>query len=167
MAFNYFDIIVVTIILFFAVKGLLRGFIKEIISILGIFASIWLAFTYYEILGTYITFFDNLLWRNVLAYIVIFVAGILFANIIMHILQRIFSAACLSWAEKFLGLCFGLLKGFFICAILATVAQGIFKEAPFMQGGFTLPYLQMIMTHVQPIIPTDFFDLVLKHIQGL
>ncbi len=158
MDFNYFDIIVVAIVVIFAIRGLLRGFIKEIISLAGILFSIWAAFTYYPALVPYLEFVQNPAWRNICAYIVIFIIGILLAHTAIIILQRIVSIAFLSWADKLLGFCFGLLKGLLICAIIVTIIGIFFNNILVIDQSVTIPYLNMLMEYVQSHMPSDVFN---------
>ncbi len=158
MDFNYFDIIVIAIVVIFSIRGLLRGFIKEIISLAGILISIWAAFTYYPILVPYLDFLQSPAWRNICAYIIIFVIGILVAHAVITILQRLISLAFLSWADKLLGFCFGLLKGLLICAIVATVIRIFFNNIIPLDQSLTIPYLNMLMEYVQSHIPSDAFN---------
>ncbi len=158
MDFNYIDIIIVVIVFFFAMRGLLRGFVKEIISLAGILFSIWAAFTYYPVIVPYLNFLQNSAWRNIGAYIIIFIVGILVANMLIIILQRIISIAFLSWADKLLGCCFGFLKGLLICAILITILRAFFNDISTIDQAITIPYLNMLMEYVQTHIPSDIFN---------
>ncbi len=157
MDVNYLDIGIVLIIAFFAIRGLLRGFIKEILSLAGIVGSIWLAYNYYALVVPYLDFLQNPMWRNVVAYVVIFVFGILFVGIIIQLLKNIFSFSFLPWADKFLGFCFGLCKGLLLCAITVAISIGFFDDTSMVQDSLAMPYLNMLIEYVRSHVPADIF----------
>ena len=51
---NVLDIIIIATMIFFVVKGVLRGFIREVASLSGIILGIWLANEYHPYMTTYL-----------------------------------------------------------------------------------------------------------------
>ncbi len=159
MDFNYFDIAVIAILSLFAVRGMLRGFVKEIFSLIGLVGSIWAAYHYYPLVATYLTFFENEMWRNVAAYFIIFAAGMIVINVFIVLTQGVLSLSFLSWLDKLLGFGFGLCKGLLICSIIVTIAQGFFNDTSMIKEALTMPYLNMLIEYVRTHIPQDLFNL--------
>src|SRR5690242_14085645 len=88
---NLIDIIILAVLVFFALKGMLRGLVNEASSLAGLILGSWLAYRYYPLLSEPI--------RNILhipAHVSAFLAFILLlmlTGIIAHILGNIITTA--------------------------------------------------------------------------
>jgi len=119
---NYFDVIVLALILMLGLKGLIRGFIAEAFALIGIVAGVYLASRNAQQVGEYIS--SNLIpmeGENVIL-LAGFVVTLVLVWIILYalglIISKIFSASGLGIFDKILGFVFGAGKVFFIFAII-------------------------------------------------
>jgi len=119
---NYFDIIVLALILMLGLKGLIRGFIAEAFALIGIVAGVYLASRNAHKVGEFIS--TNLIpmdGQNVIT-LAGFVVTLVIVWIILYILgliiSRIFKASGLGIFDKVLGFIFGAGKVFFIFSII-------------------------------------------------
>ncbi len=157
MNINTLDIAVLVILIIFCGRGLLRGFGKEVLGIIGLIGGLWGAYTYYPLLAPHLTFFKTELWRNMLAYGMIFLSVNLLTSLLGHILHQILALAFLLWLDKLLGAALGLLKGLILCAILITVGQYLFTGHTIFNTSATLPHFNMLLEYAQNHIPKDLF----------
>ena len=119
---NYFDVVVIALILMLGLKGLLRGFIKEVFALLGIILGVYIASRNAYFTGQLIS--DNIIpmeGENTIM-LVGFIVTLLIVWIISYILgallSKIFLASGLGIFDKLLGFIFGASKVFFIFAII-------------------------------------------------
>lgn len=113
---NAVDIIIIVILLFFAIKGLICGLIKEVAGTvaiaIGLFASVrfssWLA----EFIREHEWFDPQYL--EIICFVIIFLAVILLVIILSKFLNKFASAIKIQWLNKLAGLIFGTAKGFLI-----------------------------------------------------
>ncbi len=159
MAFSYFDIVIALIFAYFSLSGLMRGFCKEIFSLLGLIGGLWLAYTYHPILSPYLTLIDGEVWRTIAAYILIFLGTNILAGLCAVILQSILTLAMLPWADRLAGFMLGVVKAIVLCSILMLIVQRFFGHADFLQNSLFLPYLTNFIENVRAYIPHEFFSI--------
>jgi len=91
------DILLWAVLLGFAAKGFMRGFVREVCSLLGLVAGGWVAITYYQTAGAVLGNLVHLSSRvvSVLAFPCILLAiGLLF-SLVGHLLTVILKIALL------------------------------------------------------------------------
>ncbi len=157
MTMNMLDIAVCLILAFFAVRGLLRGFAKEVLGLVGLIGGLWVAYTYYPVLAQHLSFFKAEVWRNLLAYIMLFLGVNVMTGILAHVLHQVLAWAFLAWLDKLCGAAIGLIKGIFLCAIIVTVGQYFFAENVHFTSSAILPHFNRFLEFVQTHIPQDIF----------
>ena len=121
-SFTVFDIVIVSITVLLGLKGLLRGFIKEIFGLVGIIGGIFVASRMAEEIGNIIA--PLLALENVATIKLIgFILGLVLFWVIIYILgiilSKMFSASGLGFFDRILGFLFGSAKIFFIFSIIA------------------------------------------------
>lgn len=117
---NFIDILIILVLLLFAVKGFLKGLVREICSLLGLIMGSWAAFKYYPFLGSALRPYIHLpqTVATIVSFVLIFLAvGILFF-LLGHLLTAIFKVAMLGGINRIGGVAFGLLQGGLVLCIL-------------------------------------------------
>ncbi len=159
MAFSFFDGIIIIIFTYFSISGLMRGFCKEVFSLVGLIGGIWLAYTYHPLVSPHLTLIDGEIWRTIAAYFLIFLGTNIAAGLCAVILQSILTLAMLPWADKLAGIILGLVKGILLCSIITLIVQRFFGNADFLQNSFLLPYLTNFIESIRAYIPQEFFSI--------
>jgi membrane protein required for colicin V production len=118
---NFVDILVWAVLLFFVVKGFLKGFVKEACSLLGLLAGGWAAFKYYHYPAEAIRPFIHLPQNVALALSFIFI--FLFLGLLFYLFGHFLTVVCkimlLGGINRVGGMIFGLLEGaFLLCMVL-------------------------------------------------
>jgi membrane protein required for colicin V production len=143
------DILIWVVILAFAVKGFLKGLIREVCSLLGLVAGGWAACKYYPYLADVLRLFIRLPHHvaQSLAFVSIFLLlGLLFF-LLGHLLTVVFKIMLLGGVNRIGGICFGLLEGAFVLCMLLYFATS--KPVPEKVRG----YIARSRT-AQPLIST-------------
>lgn len=123
------DLGALAIILISIVLGVFRGVVREILNIIGLVAAFVLAILYYK--EAYIqTEFDfwagDKLFSHILWFVAIALGVWIIVKIINHLICKyIKKKKKLSRANRFFGLCFGLLKGAVVVSVIALVFVSI------------------------------------------
>ena len=126
---NYFDVIVIALIVMLGLKGLFRGFVKEIFALIGLVAGVYIASRNAEFTGHLIS--DNLLpidGNNTLmlvGFVITLVVVWIVAYILGGLVSKIFAASGLGIFDRLLGFVFGAGKVFFILAIIVFAVSQI------------------------------------------
>ena len=145
---NIFDIVVLSLVALLGLKGLLRGFIKEIFALVGLIGGVFIASRIALDVGEFI---DNVIPMNnnntvlLLGFIVSLIGIWAIAYIAGTILGKMFSLSGLGIFDRLLGFVFGAGKVFFLFSIIIYAAFQIevFKNKlnEKLSDSFTLPIL--------------------------
>lgn len=127
---NYIDITIIALVLFFVVKGIIKGFAKEIIGILSFGISFVIALNQMKTAGNILNLYIN---NYSISLIVGYIAVFLFVFIVLHIIagaiHRLLNISALGWLNRLGGAVFGL----FFSTMLISMTIFLFSFIP-MKG---------------------------------
>lgn len=144
---NVLDFIILGLIAFFLIKGIFRGFFREISSLAGIVFGLLVGNHYHPqmagLLRAYVPFEKFL---PPISFISIFILTLIVFNLFGILLHRIFKRLLVGWFDRSLGIGFALAKGIIISYLLIVLVL-IFvpsanplisrsKMAPLVKGSF-------------------------------
>lgn len=118
---NLFDILVIIILTYCLIRGIFRGVIKEISSLIGVLGGFYAAYTYYTDVSK---FFEKWIvnhYLNVLSFLLVFICVFLAISILGIIIKYILKIVFLGWVDRIFGAIFGILKGILISSVLLIV----------------------------------------------
>ena len=118
MYFNWFDYILLAIILGSLIFGLIKGLIRQIIGLSALIVGLVLAIYFYKNAAESIFFFiSNRILSYLFGFLLIFLSIIILGLIISFLLSKI-AKGPLKSLNHFLGGVFGLIRGVLICLII-------------------------------------------------
>lgn len=122
---NLVDILIWVVLLVFAVKGFMKGLVREVCSLAGIVAGGWAAFVYCHSLAEVLRRHSSVpsALTTPLSFGLIFLAlGLLFF-FLGHLLTVLFRIVLLGGVNRMGGVLFGLIQGVLVICILLAVAS--------------------------------------------
>ena len=139
------DLIIAVPLLYFAYKGAVNGFVKEVLNIIGITLAIFLTFKYMDALSVLIEpFFED----QAAAYIPFLSAALLFigtlcvVGLVAYLTKELLKAVKLSAVNRLLGAAFGILKsGMIISTILLLLAGFNIPKEEVRDNSILYPYI--------------------------
>jgi len=154
---NPFDIVIAVILIFCLVRGIFRGLIKELSSIVGVLAGFYAAYSYYPDLGHVLAkWISSPAYLNILSFMLIFFGVFISIGILGVIIKYLLSIAFLGWVDRLCGAGFGVLKGILISSvILLVLATFLPKGAPIIKESILAPRVMLVSETMAQVIPIE------------
>lgn len=165
--FTVFDIVIVSITVLLGLKGLLRGFIKEVFGLVGIIGGIFVASRMAGEIGKLIApvlALENNATIQLIGFIIGLVGFWAIVYVLGIILSKIFSASGLGLFDRILGFVFGSAKIFLIFSV---IVFGLYQVKSFknlmdekVASSITFPFLVETGGFIVKLDPSAFIKKV-------
>jgi membrane protein required for colicin V production len=154
---NAFDIIVVIVLAYSLIRGVFRGLVKEVSSIIGVLGGFFAAYSYYGVLAGYLSgVVANTSYRNILAFLIIFCLVVILVNVAAIVIKYLLKLVFLGWLDRLGGVAFGVAKGVLIVSILFLMLTAFLpKGTPLIKDSACAPYVAMISEKLSTVVSSD------------
>jgi len=154
---NPFDILIIIILGYSLVRGLFRGLVKEVSSLIGVLGGFYAAYTYYQVLADLLAgFIHNVSYLNILSFLIIFCGVLIVIGVLGVILKYLLNIAFLGWVDRIGGFVFGVLKGILIVSILfITLTAFLPKGTAFIKNSELAPHVSWVSEKLAKVISKE------------
>ena len=141
---NWTDYLLIAVLVFSSLAGLMRGLLREVVSVITWVAAVWIAWTFAASLEPYLGgALSDASVRPWAARTIIFVAVLLIGAAIGALLGHFVRLSLFSGVDRLLGLVFGLLRGVVALGVLAMLAHAVrLQDEPWYRGSLLVPYAE-------------------------
>ncbi|MCK9239523.1 CvpA family protein [Desulfocurvus sp.] len=155
------DVVFGSLALLFAVRGLFRGLLKEVLSTLGVVGAWWLAAEHGPALAPHLRqWVESPGVAEFAAYVLVFFAVMLGVKVLTWLIAKILKASPVGWIDMPGGLLVGLGKAWLLCCVILAGLLAFLPDAEFVRNSRTAPYLAPGAEYLREKIHTgmDGFD---------
>ncbi|HVV67898.1 MAG TPA: CvpA family protein [Gammaproteobacteria bacterium] len=155
--FNWADYTIAGIIIFSTLISLVRGFIREVLSLVIWIVALWVAYQYYtQFAARFLGSISSESLRGPLAFLIIFLGIVIIGAIINFLIGGLVYKTGLSGTDRVLGLVFGLARGVLLVAVLILAAQitAVTKESWWKESQL-IPQFDGIAQWIYSILPAE------------
>ncbi|TFG65174.1 MAG: CvpA family protein [Spirochaetales bacterium] len=122
MTLNTFDIIMGLLFILLVIRGLFRGFVTELLTMVAIIAGLACAVFLSGPAALFLQNNTHLQWgTQIISFAVIFIAVFVVVKIIETILHRVFESLNLKQLDRFLGFVLGIAEGFLLVCLVVLI----------------------------------------------
>jgi membrane protein required for colicin V production len=153
MPLNYFDMIVLVLLVLFLLRGVMNGILAEFFGLLGVIGGLWYASSAYQDIVPYLA---NVIrrpdWREFAAYGLVFFSVLLAVELLARVASKALSFAS-SPLDKGVGAALGLVRGMVVCSVCLVLLRHFVSDAPFFKDSLITPWLGPLLDFVRLHLP--------------
>ncbi len=152
---NGLDYVILAVIVVSALIGFVRGFFREVLSLISWILAFWVAFTYASNASVYFAkYLDSTTLRVAASFTVLFIGSLLVLTVISFLLYRLLSVSGVSGTDRMLGALFGFFRAAAIVAGFMLVA-GVtpLPEEPWWRESMMIKYFQPLTLLLRDLLP--------------
>ena len=138
---NILDVVLLSVIALFTLRGALRGFLDEVAGLVGILGGVWLAGRYYGELGRIFSQYTTSQWV---------------ISMISRALHSFLKMAYADWINHLAGAAVGGLKGFLICAVMVTLLTYFINDADFIKKSRMIQPIKETIVVFKQFLPEQY-----------
>lgn len=163
---NILDFIILGLVTFFLIKGIFRGFFREIASLAGIIFGLVIGNHYYpqmaNLLKSYIPLEKSL---PLIAFIILFVLVVIGFHLFGLLLQGLFKRLFIGWFDRALGIGFALIKGIILSYLLIVLLTFFMpSKCPLIAKSRTARLVVITYQSMAKLISPDLYQIWKKKI---
>jgi membrane protein required for colicin V production len=154
---NPFDIITTVILGYSSIRGLFRGLVKELSSVVGVLAGFYWAYSHYATASKLMSgFISDPSYCNILGFFLIFCGVFVIISIVGVIIKYLLNVAFLGWIDRIGGVMFGIVKGILIVSVLFIALTAFLpKGAPLIKRSHAAPHALWLSENMAKAVPQD------------
>ncbi|MDQ6977332.1 MAG: CvpA family protein [Ghiorsea sp.] len=155
---NYFDYILITIVGLSMVLSIWRGFVREIISLIGLVLAFFVAGRMSGDAGSLLNgWIENNTIANVAGFVFVFVLIMVIVGLIGALIRKLVHMADLTATDRTLGVFFGAARGVLLIGVAFLAYTSYAKpDQTWMQKSLLTPYALQLSDLIGKTIPKDY-----------
>jgi len=154
-----FDLVIAAVFLISILIGIMRGFIREALSIASWIFAVWLAVTFCEAAGDFISQFISIPaegFRTAAGFALVFIGTLFLFSVISYFLTKLLSKGAVKGADRVLGAGFGVVRGIAIMVIIFLAGRGMGMENnDWWQNSKYIGQFQTTADYVEKMLPSQ------------
>jgi membrane protein required for colicin V production len=164
---NLLDYILLAIAGYCLVRGVFRGLIKELTSIIGVMGGFYAAYSYYRHAAHYLSrWVTNPVYLNILSFFILFAAVFLVVSFVGVVLKYLMNITFLGWTDRICGAFFGVAKALLMAVVLVLVLTTFLPaNATSLKNSWVAQHTMQFSAYLVKLTPNEMkqsFDAKMK-----
>jgi len=141
-----------------ALWGLLRGLVREVLSVVGWIASFWLGQRYATPVGEMLPLVGSSeTWRQLAGFVAVFLTVLVVCALLAGLLRKLATVVGLGPLDRVLGAMFGALRGLLLLLSLTIVVNlSDWRNHEYWQNSAVVDWLNQTLQAWRPLMPAEF-----------
>lgn len=151
------DYAILAVVLISAFVSLLRGFVREALSLVGWVLAFWVAMRFSPNLSGVIgDAIAEPTLRVIAAFVGLFVATLVVTGVINYFAAQLVQRTGLTGTDRMIGVVFGILRGSLLVGVLVLLAGlSSLPQDPWWRDSIFLPHFQAMALWLRGLLPGD------------
>ncbi|MCB1759867.1 MAG: CvpA family protein [Gammaproteobacteria bacterium] len=153
------DYVIIGIIALSALISLVRGFMREALSLAVWVAAFWVAWTFFRELADHLTWLSLPSVRLGAALAMLFIATLIVGGMVNFLVGQLVEKTGLSGTDRLIGMLFGAARGILLVTLLILLA-GLtpLPEDPWWKSSQLIGYFQELAIWLKSLLPADLSE---------
>jgi membrane protein required for colicin V production len=154
---NWADYVIIGIITLSALVSVIRGFVREAISLAGWIIAFWVALTFAEPLGAQLADYVSVpSLRTMAAFFGLLLVSIVLVALVGFLVGQLVDKSGLDGTDRMLGILFGIARGVLLVALLVLLA-GLtpLPSDPWWHDSIMIPHMQGLAVWLRGFLPPE------------
>lgn len=151
------------------VRGIFRGLIKELSSIVGVLGGFYAGYSYYPILAKPLSrWIGTIGYANIVGFLILFVGVYLVISILGVIIKYLMNIAFLGWTDRLCGALFGACKGLLIVSVVVVMLTTFLtRNETILRESIVVRHTMGISATMVKVASTDMKSMFDTHLKDL
>jgi membrane protein required for colicin V production len=150
------DWLILVVLLISVLTAAKNGFFLEVFSLAGVILGLLLAsWNYQKLLPWVARWVHSWPAAEALSFLLIALGVMLLAGLVGRMIRWSVHSIGLGWADRFVGACFGFVKGCFLVTLAVLVVAAFLPQATWFQQSRLAPYFLTAAHHVSVVMPNE------------
>lgn len=158
---NWLDVVLGMVLAGSTIAGIMKGFARTVIGMTAAVLAVILATWFYGTAGSAFTeYVSSKAVSNFLGFVSVFLLVVLAGALLGKLMQMLFKWAGMSWLDRTLGACFGLLRGLLVATVIVMVLMAFSMTQPprAIAGSTVAPYVMDAARLFSKAAPRELTD---------
>jgi len=168
---NVLDYVIAVVVGFCLVRGLFRGLVKEISSIVGVFAGYYCACNFYAPVSEIVQgwhIIDNPNYVNIIVFFCLFCLVFILIGLVGIIIRYLLRELFIGWVDTTLGGGFGMAKGILITSVLLIPLTAFLPDNDkLMKHSILAPHVTVVSKKMIQLVPDNLKNKFNKKVEEL
>ncbi|MCL4125133.1 UNVERIFIED_CONTAM: hypothetical protein GTU68_004884 [Idotea baltica] len=151
----WIDYVIIGIIALSAIISVVRGFVREVLSLVAWILAFWVALTFSQPLSGFLSNYISTPSVSLFtAFAALFVVTLILAALVNHLIATLVEKTGLSGTDRMLGVIFGLLRGVAIITLLILFAAATpMPNDPWWQNAMLIEHFEKLAIWAKQFLP--------------